>query len=79
MTLKTCGFSFFSFVLGVAFAAAIMPGVSLIESRAAMNIEDDRAADRQAIRAHIENQVSSSQLFKTRLSADYADYADKKV
>ena len=47
-TLRVLGFSLFSFALGVALVAAIKP------NSAAMNIQDDRAADREAIRAHID-------------------------
>ncbi len=46
LTLKAFGFSLFSFVLGVAFFAAATPVVS---------VQDDRAADREAIRAHIDS------------------------
>jgi len=49
MTLRIFGFSLFSFVLGVALVAAIRPNGS------AMIIQDDRAADRAAIRAHIDS------------------------
>ena len=48
MTLKLFGFSLFSLVLGIAFFAATAPVNSL-------NIQDDRAADREAIRAHIDS------------------------
>ena len=46
MTLRTIGFSFLSFVLGVVLFATI-------GSRA--HVQDDRAADRAAIRAHIDS------------------------
>jgi ketosteroid isomerase-like protein len=46
MTLRIFGFSLFSLVLGVAFVAATTPAVT---------IQDDRAADREAIRAHIDS------------------------
>src|SRR5712671_701169 len=49
MTLRIFGFSLFSFVLGVALVAAIRPNGS------AMIIQDDRAADRAAIRSHIDS------------------------
>jgi ketosteroid isomerase-like protein len=49
MTLRILGFSLFSFMLGVALVTAIRPNGS------AMNMQDDRAADRQAIRAHIDS------------------------
>ena len=55
MTLKILGFSVFSFVLGAALFAATMPAHSGVEGVAAMNIQDDRAADREAIRAHIDS------------------------
>ena len=48
MILRIFGFSLFSLVLGVAFLAATTPVNSL-------NIQDDRAADRAAIKAHIES------------------------
>jgi ketosteroid isomerase-like protein len=48
MTLRIFGFSLFSLVLGVAFFATNTPVNSL-------NIQDDRAADREAIRAHIDS------------------------
>ena len=48
-TLRVLGFSLFSFALGVALVAAIKP------NSAAMNIQDDRVADREAIRAHIDS------------------------
>ena len=47
MTLRLFGFSLFSFVLGVALVTAITPNVSTA------NTQDDRAADREAIRAHV--------------------------
>jgi ketosteroid isomerase-like protein len=49
MTLKAFGFPLFSFVLEVALFAAITSNVW------AANIQDDRAADREAIRAHIDS------------------------
>src|SRR5256714_7484380 len=49
MTLRVFGFSLLSFVLGIALVSAIRP------SGSAMNIQDDRAADREAIRAHIDS------------------------
>ena len=55
MTLRIFGFSLISFVLGVVLVASIMPGVSLVAGGAAMNIQDERAADREAIRAHIDS------------------------
>jgi ketosteroid isomerase-like protein len=49
MTLRIFGFSLLTFVLGVAFVAATTPAISSI------NVQDDRAADREAIRAHIDS------------------------
>ncbi len=49
MTLRVFSFSLFSFVLGIAFLAATMPTASSV------NIQDDRAADREAIRTHIDS------------------------
>jgi ketosteroid isomerase-like protein len=46
MTLRTIGLSFLSFMLGLALFAATMPAV---------RAQDDRAADREAIRAHIDS------------------------
>jgi len=46
MTLKIFGSSLFAFVFGVALFAATAPAVST---------QDDRAADREAIRAHIDS------------------------
>src|SRR5258706_5450911 len=48
MTLRIFSFFLFSFVLGVALFAATAPANSL-------NIQNDRAADREAIRAHIDS------------------------
>jgi ketosteroid isomerase-like protein len=53
MTLKALGFSLLSFVLGIALTAATSVGVA--EKTTAMNVQDDRAADREAIRAHIDS------------------------
>ena len=49
MTLRILGFSLFSFLVGVAVVSAIAPSVSTA------NIQDDRAPDREAIRAHIDS------------------------
>src|SRR5437867_11313565 len=46
MTLRTLGFSFLSFALGALLFATIT---------STANIQDDRAADREAIRAHIDS------------------------
>jgi len=55
MNLRIFGFSLFSFVLGVALVGAVTPGFSLVPTGASMNVQDDRAADREAIRAHIDS------------------------
>ena len=58
MTLRILGFSLFSFVLGVALVTAITSanGSSEITSGSSkVTIQDDRAADREAIRAHIDS------------------------
>lgn len=52
MTLRIFGLSVFLFVLGVAFYAAAAPASSSPELS---SIQDDRAADREAIRAHIDS------------------------
>src|SRR4030095_9848843 len=49
MTLRILGFSLFSFMLGAALFAALTTRVSTA------SIQDDRSADRSAIRAHIES------------------------
>lgn len=51
MTLRILGFSLFSFVLGVALVAS----TTGINSAAMPASQDDRAADRAAIRAHIDS------------------------
>ncbi len=48
MTLRALGFSLLAFILGVALVAAIKP------NSLAMIVHDDRAADGEAIRAHID-------------------------
>ena len=55
MSLRILACSLFSFVLGVAFFTAARPANSSIEKDAVTNIQDDRAADREAIRAHIDS------------------------
>lgn len=52
MTLRLFGFSLVSFILGVVFVAATTPTLSVVETR---STQDDRAADRAAIRAHIDS------------------------
>src|SRR3977135_175987 len=49
MTLKIFGLPLFSLILGIA----LFNGTSLTTS--SMNIQDDRAADREAIRAQIDS------------------------
>ena len=49
MTLRILGSSLCSFLLGIALVASLKPNSS------AMNVQDDRAADREAIRAHIDS------------------------
>ena len=55
LTAKTLGLSLFSLVLGVAFSCANTPAASAVERDAALSVQDDRAADREAIRAHIDS------------------------
>src|SRR6266536_5038211 len=55
MTLRILSFSLFSFVLGIVLVATISPAISSVEKVVAPTIQDDRAADRQAIRAHIDS------------------------
>jgi len=49
MTLRIFGFSLLSFLLGVALFAANRPAAK------SMNFQDDRTADREAVRAHIDS------------------------
>jgi ketosteroid isomerase-like protein len=55
MTLRIFGFSLFSFALGIAFFAATRPVTSFVAYNTATSIQDDRAGDRKAIRAHIDS------------------------
>jgi ketosteroid isomerase-like protein len=55
MTLRLFGFSFLSFILGCAFVVATTPVLSLAQTSAAKTKPDDRAADRAAIRAHVDS------------------------
>jgi ketosteroid isomerase-like protein len=60
MTLRIRLFSVISFVLGAAFFGAIIPiqnslAQSSLAQEKAVNAQDDRAADREAIRAHIDS------------------------
>lgn len=52
MTLRIFGFSLFSFFMGIAFFAATTPANGSINT---IYVQDDRAADREAIRAHIDS------------------------
>ena len=52
MCFRILALSLFSFVLGIALFAATMPVSS---SSKVVNIQDDRMADREAIRAHIDS------------------------
>jgi len=49
MTLRILGFSLFSFIFGAALFASVTTRVSTA------NVQEDRAADRSAIRAHIDS------------------------
>jgi ketosteroid isomerase-like protein len=53
MTLKIFGFFFIALVLGVAFFTAATAARSVVEKATAISTQDERAADREAIRAHI--------------------------
>ena len=55
MTLRTLAFSIFSFVLGAALFSTAKPATSSVAEGAPFNVDDNRAADRAAIRAHIES------------------------
>lgn len=55
MTLKLFRFSFLAFILGCAFVLAATPVVSLAQTAAPKPKPDDRVADREAIRAHIDS------------------------
>jgi ketosteroid isomerase-like protein len=55
MTLRIFFFSFFSFLLGVVFVVTTTPALSVVVKTAAAGAEDGRAADRDAIRAHIDS------------------------
>ncbi|HEV2826924.1 MAG TPA: nuclear transport factor 2 family protein [Pyrinomonadaceae bacterium] len=55
MNLRIVGFSSLSFVLGVVLVTSITPGFTIVEKGEAMNMQDDRGADREAIRAHIDS------------------------
>jgi ketosteroid isomerase-like protein len=52
---RLLGSSLFSFLLAVVFFAATTRALSYVSKDAAMNTQDDRAADREAIRAHIDS------------------------
>ena len=55
MTIKILNYSLFSFVLGIAFVVAATRERSFVETVSAMNTRNDRPADREAIRAHIDS------------------------
>lgn len=56
MTMKLFGFCVVSLVLSVAFFAATARPLSIVEKGGVtVNVQDDRAADREAIRAHIDS------------------------
>lgn len=55
MTLRIFSFSLVSFVLGVVLVASTMPGIRVVAGGVAINTQDERAADREAIRAHIDS------------------------
>jgi ketosteroid isomerase-like protein len=55
MTKKFFGLCGVSLVLSVAFLAATLPALSIGEKGGAINFQDDRANDREAIRAHIDS------------------------
>jgi ketosteroid isomerase-like protein len=56
MSLRIVAPSLLSFALGVAFFAAATPATgAAVGTHASTNIQDDRAADREAIRAHIDS------------------------
>ncbi len=55
MTLRLFGYSLLSFILGCAFVAAMPSAVGVSEKEAHRTSQDDRAADREAIRAHIDS------------------------
>ena len=54
MTLRICCFSLLSFALGVALFSAATPATSFDAAGTSTTMPDDRAADREAIRAHID-------------------------
>lgn len=55
MTLKIPASFLVTFILGVAFLTTATPVLSMVKRDAALSIQDDRAADRAAIRAHIDS------------------------
>jgi len=54
MALRSCCLVFF-LVVGIALATTISPVLSLLKIAGAMTMQDDRAADREAIRVHIDS------------------------
>ena len=71
MKLRTLGLSTISFFLGVAFVLATTAAKS---STAALNPQDNRAADREAIRAHIDSIFQA--FIKKDVAALRATHAD---
>jgi len=55
MTMKFFGFCGVSLVLSLVFLAATVPAVNIAEKEIVITVQDDRAADREAIRAHIDS------------------------
>ncbi|HUS09123.1 MAG TPA: DUF4440 domain-containing protein [Pyrinomonadaceae bacterium] len=74
MNLRIVGCSILAFLLGVVLVASITPGVSVVKKAAAMNIQDDRAADREAIRAHIDSIFQAFQVYGNT-AVVYSNYA----
>lgn len=54
-TIRLFSFSLLSFILGCAFVAFTTPALSLVVTTPAVSTQDDRTADREAIRAHIDS------------------------
>jgi ketosteroid isomerase-like protein len=55
MTLKIFVCSLISLITGAAFFATTAPTLGTVGKTETMNVQDDRAADREAIRAHIDS------------------------
>jgi ketosteroid isomerase-like protein len=73
MTLKILGLSIFSFVLAIALFATDTPAVRSLEA-VDVNLQGDRAADREAIRAHIDSIFQA--FIKKDVAALRATHAD---